>query len=234
MMWKHGGLALAVLSVKVLLLQSAADDSVLLTRIDDRVDFELATFQGTYESLPAGFSVSKDGCTSMETGDADFRGCSSGNVTTGGCYAWVLDRVRRAVGYQPTADEFTPGYIMASVSNATGTLVHSLVIRYDVVYLNNADRSSRLDFEYSIDEVAFAQVASVSLVTPAPRDTNSVWIVCPRKVRIDLAPERRALGRVRRRWMGNDEGGSGSRDEYGLMNISVKACWSDGTVLWLK
>src|SRR5210317_1374970 len=49
------------------------------------------SFQGTFESLPEGISVSKDGTNPMTEEDIDFRGVDDGNLSTGGCYAWEIE-----------------------------------------------------------------------------------------------------------------------------------------------
>jgi hypothetical protein len=214
-------------------MPALAGDVVLLKMgVAAEEGFDL--FRGTFATLPAGFSVSKDGSTFMSYGDDDFRGVSPGNVTPGGAYAWTVGRDDQALGYQPTAEEFTPGCFLASVSNATGSEIHSLLVSYEVVFLNNADRSSSLDLEFSLDGKAFARIPDASFTTPAQRESTSFWRSSLRSVTIVFRPHLLPGSRVWLRWQGDDVGGSGSRDEYGINRLRITPREPEGTVLSIR
>jgi hypothetical protein len=187
-------------------------------------------FLGAFDTLPAGFGVAKVSAGEMSAEDEDFRGESRGSVTAGGCYAWLIEAGNHALGYQPTADEFTPGYFRLCVSNGTGQVAHRLSVAYTVVYLNNADRSSSLELWVSRDGENYVPVGGTPWCTPAGREEQYSWVRRSVRVVIPLDPPLGA-GRLWLRWCGDDAGGTGSRDEYGLDEVRVTLHPPAGTVV---
>jgi hypothetical protein len=195
------------------------------------------TFTGTWCSLPQGWYVSKDGTNAMDSGDDDFRGVDDGGVTAGGCYAWQVEPANvasnHALGYQPTSDEFTPGHFGVVVSNATGGDIRSITVCYDVVCLNNADRSSGLDLDLSVDGTNYVRLGAFTYATPALHDANA-WTTVGRSGKI-LLPRPCGPGKLLwLRWVGDDAGGSGSRDEYGIDNVGIACHRPEGTVIAIQ
>ncbi len=187
-------------------------------------------FEGTAHSLPPGFAVSKDGIGIMSAGDEDFRGISPGNVTAGGCYAWRIGDGDRALGYQPTSDEFTPGFFQLTISNATGRLLRHVEVSYVIVWQNNADRASCLELCFSTDGIYFETLAGSRFVTPGPKEACAGWSRRHFDFLITLPDALKPGSIFRLRWRGDDAGGSGSRDEYGIDELSIKAKAALGTV----
>ncbi len=175
-------------------------------------------FNGTLAALPDGFSVSADG-TNVLTSTNDFRGISDGGESTGGCYAW------------DTEPKFSPGFFMLNVLNASGSGVNEISISYDVVCLNNADRSSSLVFEASLDGISFFAIDGMTFVSPAAKDEHAAWARTPFACDLCLQ-ERIAHGRqIWFRWYLDDAGGSSSRDEYGIDNVRIVFHHRAGTVI---
>ncbi len=166
--------------------------------------------------------------------DPDFRGIDDGNVTTGGCYAWALTDGDHALGYQPTADEFTPGWFRIVFSNSSDTAYRFLKVSYDTVCLNNADRSSRIELHFTSTNGLAIKLPGMTYSSQDVRDAPPQWTRTRLKTIFRLprpiAPDKS----FELRWTGKDEGGSGSRDEIGIDNIRVKGITHIGTVIRVR
>lgn len=214
----------------------ASELRVAMVRTPYVQDFN--TFTGTWASLPAGWEVSKDGSNVMTSADDDFRGVHPGGVTAGGCYAWMISvsntSTNMALGYQSTSDEFTPGYFKLAVSNDTGREVRSVSVSYSVVCLNNADRSSSIDMEISEDGVHYRRIDSLRFVSVESAQPGAVWTTTSRQATL-LLSSACAPGRMFwLRWVGDDVGGSGARDEYGIDDVTVVCRPHEGTVISIE
>jgi hypothetical protein len=190
-------------------------------------------FRGILATLPAGFSVSLDGTNVLGTTN-DFHGVHPGGVTAGGCYAWNTGSNDHALGYQPTSDEFTPGFFMAVISNATGKTVSEISVSYEVVCLNNADRASTLDLEMGMDGIFFKKVTGMSFASPLVQDKPAAWMRSVFSCRLRFASPLGAGQCVWLRWKGDDAGGSSSRDEYGIDNLRIILYYPVGTVITIQ
>lgn len=149
------------------------------------------------------------------------RGVSEGMVTTGGIYSFDTDPsglVDRMLGVQPGGSDFTPGSITLRLQNNTGTTVSDFDINYEIWYWNDQSRSNSLNFSYSTDGVTFTPVASMDFetsgTTAPPR-----WEMVTRGSNIGISLADGA--QLFLRWSGDDVSGGGSRDEYGLDDISI-------------
>jgi len=192
------------------------------------------SFRGTLGTMPAGWVVSTNGSTILTTTN-DFRGVDPGGVIPGGCYAWNVGTnaqgIDYALGVQPTADSFTPGFFMVVVSNATKAAIKEISLSYEVVCFNNADRSSSLDLEMSLDGISFVKINELAFLSPQTHSSNAVWdrsaysckMVLPRALKNEQC--------LWLRWYGDDSGGSGSRDEYGIDNFKILFHCISGTLL---
>jgi hypothetical protein len=190
------------------------------------------TFAGTFESLPPGIAVSNTGSNCLTAADSDdFKSPHPGGTAEGACRPWDLGNGDHALGYQPTASEFTPGFFMLTISNAAAEAGGVVEVSYEIVCLNNENRSSRLDFEYSRDGVAFTAVRAAAYASPREEDSPAHWTVTKRSVGIRLRPALEPGQRFWFKWRGDDNGGSGSRDEYGINNVCVILKGRKGTVI---
>ncbi len=157
-----------------------------------------------------------------EQAAGDFaRGQSAGGVATGGLYAFDTGGGNTILGVQPTGTDFTPGSFTLRLRNGTGAAVSGVDVRYDVYIYNDQDRSAALSFAYSTDGVAFTPVPAADLLTAEAAALSPSWELVTRTLTLELAIP--VDGLLYLRWSGDDAGGSGSRDEYGLDEIQVTA-----------
>jgi hypothetical protein len=191
-------------------------------------------FNGTHGSIPAGMAVSKDGSSAMTADDPDFRGLSDGNITTGGCYAWNAGESNTALGYQPTSDEFTPGWFQITFSNTSSRAYRYLEISYDAVMLNNADRSSKIEVQIILTNGGSIQLPQLSCSSPSLRSTSPQWTRTPLRTQIKVPHPVEPGQTFALRWCSDDNGGSGSRDEIGIDDASVKGIHNRGTVITIR
>jgi hypothetical protein len=213
-------------------LCSNASETVPLPESGWKEDFN--SFCGTHASLPPGTGVSKDGLSGMSPDDSDFRGISRGNVTTGGCYAWETATGDRALGFQPTVDKFTPGWVEAAFSNSSDRAYRFLKIKFDAVCLNNENRSSTLQLEMHLASGRIVRVTEAQYESEEAAAISASWTRTQRSGRIEIPEPVESGQSFILRWVGNDKGGSGSRDEYGIDNIEVKGLYSIGTVITIR
>ena len=154
------------------------------------------------------------------TGGDFGRGITDGTgVISGGIYAYD-DNLDRALWVQPTTTDFTPGSVTLKVNNATGGTVNQLVISYDQLVLNDQDRANRFSFSYSLDGGTYVAVSALEVVSAEAPD-SSLTVV-------NLSETLSGLGiadgaDIFLRWEGDDVSGFGSRDEFGIDNITVEA-----------
>lgn len=206
-----------------------------VTRMKKPVTEGFGGFVGTYGSLPVGFSVSKDGSTLLAaTNSLDFRGIHSGGTVEGSCLAWDRYGGNYALGYQPTEAEFTPGYFLLVLSNSTGSAIGRVDVSYEVTYYNNENRGSSLALEYSPNGTSFVSVAGSVVTTPQVEDASPSWTNVARSCQLTFKPPVQDGSLIWIRWMGDDAGGSGSRDEYGIDNVSIVARPPGGTVISVR
>lgn len=183
--------------------------------------FSFDAFEGTFETVPPGFAISKDGETVMGAMDDDFRGIRTNSVTTGGCYAWDLGNNDIALGCQPTESDFTPGFFMLSISNAAGITVSEITISQEIVCRNNADRSSSMTLVFSPDTTNHYQLHEFDFISPTNTDQSATWCTSNYYSNFRLDPRFTPGATMILKWQVDDFGGSGSRDEYGLNNLRI-------------
>ncbi|CAN5410418.1 hypothetical protein BH23VER1_BH23VER1_02090 [soil metagenome] len=153
------------------------------------------------------------------------RGTSPGGVTTGGVYAFDVDNVdasvNRALGIQPIGSDFTPGAFTLRLQNSSGAMLTRLEVAYDVLVLNNADRSNSFNFTHSPESTSgFMAVPSLDFTSPEGGDLTPSWTRAGRSISLtglEIADQ----DFYYLQWTGDDVGGSGSRDEFALDNITI-------------
>jgi len=150
------------------------------------------------------------------------RGPSTGGVTTGGTYGFDVDSsgaVDRALGFQPTGDDWTPGTVTLKTVNLTGLLSLNWSISYDIYVLNDQGRSNSFNFSYSLDGLSFTPIVDLDFTSPTTPDASPSFVQVPRSTLISASV---ASGdNFYLRWSSNDVGGANSRDEFALDNISI-------------
>jgi hypothetical protein len=170
--------------------------------------------------LPSGFSDNNYiPCGNNTSGDWA-RGSTAGGVGTGGIYAYDDGAGNQALWIQPGGSDFTPGDITLQLQNTTGAALTDIDLSYDILFLNDQNRTNSLNFSYSIDGTNFTAISSLDFATPAAAAGSPTVMSVLRSTTISgLNISNNAFFWVR--WTGNDVSGSGARDEYGLDNIAV-------------
>ena len=168
----------------------------------------------------------------MSSGDVRFgdsatggdygRGFSTGGVSTGGTYAFDVDTgaaVNIALGVQPGGSDFTPGYHLLKISNQTGDTVSAVDFTYELHIYNDQNRSSLLEFHWGTDTLNLTHEALYDHTSIASAAAMPVWekfLFSGQLTTLILPGEFLYL-----KWFTDDVGGSGSRDEIALDNITI-------------
>ncbi|MEZ4930692.1 MAG: hypothetical protein R2788_01000 [Saprospiraceae bacterium] len=145
------------------------------------------------------------------------RGNTSGGVTTGGVYSLNGS----ALWIQPGGSDFTPGTLKLKACNTSGAAIADIDLSYDILYLNDADRANSFNFSYSLDDVSYTAVPALDFTTPEALDANGI-VTEPRSTTLSALNIPNGMC-VFFAWTGDDVSGGGSRDEYGLDNITFCA-----------
>lgn len=176
------------------------------------------TFTG-FDGLTAPIGWDASGFSDGE-GFSENEGFSTGGVTGGGTYAFDTGFDGVALGVQPTAADFTPGYYQLEVVNDSGAPLVAVNIGYDGYYLNNEGRGNIIRLSYSLDGISFTEIDDASFVSPQTADENG-WTLG-----ISYSGEVAAAVPVGEsffiRFDGNDFVGGGSRDEYAIDNVTFE------------
>lgn len=160
------------------------------------------------------------------------RGTSMGGGTgTGGLYALrsVPPAGVSALCVQPGGSDFTPGTITLRLLNGDTTrAMAALTVTYDILFRNDENRSSSLEFSYSLDNIAFTAIAPAGFASPEAADPTPQFVKeggagPSRTVTITGLNIPPGGGELFLRWTSDDVSGSGSRDEIAVDNISVSA-----------
>lgn len=187
--------------------------------------FEPAPTTGRLNSNAFATIGMSDGSTNF--GDVatagDFaRGSSSGGVTSGGFFAFEVAPGNHAFGWQATGDDFTPGNVTLRLQNQTGTAIETIRLTYTVYVYNDQGRSSNVNVSYSNDNIIFTQQPLLEIVSEETAAATPEWTATTYTVLIGL--ENIPDGDFYYlRWNAADVGGSGSRDEFALDDITLTA-----------
>jgi hypothetical protein len=150
------------------------------------------------------------------------RGISTGGVSTGGMYAFDLGGGNRALGFQPTDSDMTPGILMARIDNNTGEPITAIEVSYDVVVYNDEGRSTSWAFSWATAEIGpYTEISELELITTEAADPIPSYSTTGHRVRIHGFTVANG-GSFYLRWVTDDVGGAGSRDEIGIDNLSLR------------
>jgi len=159
----------------------------------------------------------------FSTGGVDFGGtaltgdmargiAALGTVTTGGIYSLPVPAPNK-IWVQPTADDFTPGSLTLRLLNGTPSMLGQLVIQYVAFASNDEDRSNSLVCAFSPDNITYTEIPGSTFVSPELMDL----LYYEEAFELILSGLSIAPGdEFYIRWTGDDVGGAGSRDEFGL------------------
>jgi hypothetical protein len=144
------------------------------------------------------------------------RGATNGGVTTGGLYGY--NSGGQALWIQPAGSDFNPGTATLRAVNNTGAAIQDLALSYDLLYLNDQGRSSSFNFAYSLDNVTYTAVPSLDFTSPEAADALGTQVVP--KIAMLSGVNLANGATIYFRWNSQDVGGTGSRDEFGIDNIT--------------
>ncbi|MEM1324969.1 MAG: lamin tail domain-containing protein [Bacteroidota bacterium] len=195
--------------------------------VPDPMSGELCSNRWAITGFSDGDLAFEDSQTSGDyaRGVADGTGNSE---TTGGIY--VLDNgTQKALWIQPGTNDFTSGTITYRIQNQSGTTLTDIDISYDILVLNDQNRSNSFNFSYSTDDNTYVEVPDLDYTSIAPEnDPASIEVINRMTTIVGLSLADGDFFYLR--WTGDDDGGSGSRDEFGLDNISVCAASMDCSI----
>ena len=180
------------------------------------ITFDFTGYDGT--AGPTGWDA--DGFSSG-TGFTENRGNSAGGVGTGGTYAFDLGAGDMALGVQPTATDFTPGYYQLEIVNNSGATVDEWDVSFISYSYNDWDRSNSFNFAYSTDGTTFTDVAAGSFTSVEAMSLSPAWEVGANysdSIGVSVANG----SSLYLRWTGDDVGGAGSRDEFALDDVRIE------------
>jgi hypothetical protein len=146
------------------------------------------------------------------------RGITDGTgVGTGGVYAYQTP-TDTAIWFQPGAADFTPGSLDLYVLNNTGATIADLNVAYNILDLNDQDRANSLHFAYSpiSSGTVFTNVPALDFTTVAVQD-GSLSTTARSTTIVGINIPNGTVFRLR--WIIDDAGGAGARDELGLDDI---------------
>lgn len=165
--------------------------------------------------------------TGFSDGDKDFgeeattgdfaRGSTMGGVTTGGIYGVDLFG-NQGIMVQPGEPDFTPGSLRLKIWNNTGSAIGQLDIQYTIYAYNDQGRSSSFNFAHSIDNSSYTDEPTLDYTSgeaPAILPETETKTISITGLNIPSGDF------YYLKWEGDDVGGSGSRDEFALDDISI-------------
>jgi uncharacterized protein len=156
------------------------------------------------------------------------RGTTNGDVATGGFYAvtGITAATGISFGIQPVGNDWTDGTLTLQIRNNTGVTLNSISLGYDLFVRNDQDRSNSFNFTYAVGPLnlpgAFTASGSPhdSFTSTASADGLG-WVNQRSAATLTTIATTISNGQsIFLRWSGDDVGGTGSRDEFAIDNIS--------------
>ncbi|MEL6718119.1 MAG: hypothetical protein AAFP82_05330, partial [Bacteroidota bacterium] len=95
------------------------------------------------------------------------RGDTDGGVGTGGLYGYYDGNGNQAIWIQATGSDFNTGTLTYQICNNSGATQTNIEIRYDILVLNDQNRSSSFNFSYSTDDVNYTALSDLDFVSDA-------------------------------------------------------------------
>lgn len=186
---------------------------------------------GQLNSNAWAYSANTAGASSFGGSLSTGNGVSVGGIgTSGGVFAYEVSTGNIALGVQPTGSVFTTGgNLTLRVQNKTGATLNNVQLSYMLWVNNNEARSTIIAFSHSTDNSTYTAASDASYTSAPASQGSTIWI--PQFFSVSLTGLNIAAdGFMYLRWSGTDNGGSGSRDEFAIDNISFIAERSSATL----
>lgn len=221
------------IGVSLLWARSAAAQ-VSIGATTTTIDFTNFAATG-FASSPTGSQLDSDAWAIAGFSDGDLafggmsvagdlaRGLSQGGVTTAGIYAFDVDNggggIDAALGFQPTATEFTPGTITLRLVNNTGGTLTKFNVSYEIHVYNNGDYSTSCNFATSSDNASYTALPGMNFSSPTV-PAGATWTFQLRNITVTAAVSNNDYFYLR--WSTDDAGGAaGARDEIAIDDIVI-------------
>ncbi|MGB5981148.1 MAG: HYR domain-containing protein [Nonlabens sp.] len=163
----------------------------------------------------------------FSTASTDFtRGANSGDVNTGGLYAFDVSNgatVDRAFGVQPGGSDFTPGSVAVRLQNRTGAAITQLSVAYEVLTFETTPRNNSFNFGHGSDFNTPTAVTDLKFNAPTETFPTTKWR--RNQFQTNITVNIAAGASYYLVWSGDDILGSatGSRPQVALDDIKVVA-----------
>lgn len=154
------------------------------------------------------------------TASTDFtRGSTFG--TTGGFFGLTVSG-NSFLALRPGGSDWTPGTLTLRLQNNSGATITGFTTGYDIMALNDQGRSNSFNFSFSADNTTFTNVAALDYTSPTTATASPTWLAVARTTTLtNLTIANNDFFYLR--WFGDDIGGSGSRDGFGLDNVLLSS-----------
>ncbi len=221
--------SLSLATLCALLPGTALADEVL----DGEVTFNFNDFTGSgFASEPAAGQLDSDNWIVTGLGDGAFdfgddvsggdfgEGEGAGGVNSAGLHGFIVGADDNAFGVQPSGSTFTPGAFVLRIENQTGGVLNRIAVEGFLLYFNDQPRSNSLSLEYSVDNETWLPVDGATVTSPETAAAKPVWDGDVTDDVISML----GIGEgefLYLRWIGDDVGGSGSRDEFAIDDITI-------------
>ncbi|MCC6399447.1 MAG: lamin tail domain-containing protein [Flavobacteriales bacterium] len=148
------------------------------------------------------------------------RGTTAAAQTTGGMYAFTNANIgSSSLGIQPGGSDWAPGTLTLRIQNNTPVTLSSVDVAYELWVRNDQPRGNSFNFSWSTDDVTYTPVPALDYTSPLAADGLGFVLNTRSTTVTSLSIPSGGFFYVR--WSGADAGGSGSRDEFALDDITI-------------
>ena len=214
-------------------LNFAAQAQLSIPAMNTPVTEDFTGYNGSgYAPTPTGGQLDSDTwrITGLQDGDMTFGGTytsgdyalgtwASGNQ--GGLYNFDTGS-NETQGFQLAGNDLTPGEATLKLVNNTGQAITELDIDYIIYVYNDGNRSNTFNFAHSSNDVGYTNEAAVNFASPATADGSPTWVSSPQSLTITGLNIPNGANYFLQ-WQMDENSGSGSRDKFGLDNVTVTA-----------
>jgi hypothetical protein len=127
----------------------------------------------------------------------------------------------------PSGSNGTPGTLTLKISNNTGSVLSEMDFGYYVAAYNDQARANKVEFLYSTDNVTWVRNTDITFTSSLVATSTWEFDTKTKHVSGLNIP---AGGSIYIRWAFNDAGGSGSRDEFLIDDITVMGSAGNPTI----